>query len=234
MSEKKDAKDAEGLKPVSPDLPVTATGQIISSEVTRDYEKLLYTPERQAKLQKGELSLRDYHAISGPEMLQMALIGFRMYENGKYSEAETVFNGLIALEPREAYYYTALGAVYLAQEQFERAKHNFDMAVTFNPKELAAFVNRGEVHLRLGNIMEAAQDFKAAVDLDPSGKDPLTIRARVLAAAALELLEGGGEPEKKPAAKKAEPARKAEPAKKSEPSRKAPEPARKAPPAKKK
>ncbi|MDP1920701.1 MAG: tetratricopeptide repeat protein [Myxococcales bacterium] len=167
-------------------------------------------------LQKGELTLKDYHAISGPEMLQMALIGFRMYENGKYSEAETIFNGLIALDPREAYYYTALGAVFLAQDEFERAKHNFDTALVFNPKELAAYVNRGEVHLRMGNVMEAATDFKSAVDLDPSGKDPLVIRARVLAAAALELIEnaqGEGDAKKEPA-KKAEPAKKPAPAKK--------------------
>lgn len=206
----------EPPKPISPDVPVTATGQVISGEVTKDYEKILYTPERQKMLQKGELTLKDYHAISGPEMLQMALIGFRMYENGKYSEAETIFNGLIALDPREAYYYTALGAVYLAQDQFERAKHNFDTALVFNPKELAAYVNRGEVHLRMGNVMEAATDFKSAVDLDPSGKDPLVIRARVLAAAALELIEnaqGEGDAKKEPA-KKAEPAKKPAPAKK--------------------
>ncbi|MBE2250988.1 MAG: tetratricopeptide repeat protein [Myxococcus sp.] len=164
-------------------------------------------------LQKGELTLKDYHAISGPEMLQMALIGFRMYENGKYSEAETIFNGLIALDPREAYYYTALGAVYLAQDEFERAKHNFDTALAFNPKELAAYVNRGEVHLRMGNVMEAATDFKSAVDLDPSGKDPLVIRARVLAAAALELIENAQNEGKEPA-KSAEPAKKPAPAKK--------------------
>lgn len=207
----------EPPKPISPDVPVTATGQVISGEVTKDYEKILYTPERQKMLQKGELTLKDYHAISGPEMLQMALIGFRMYENGKYSEAETIFNGLIALDPREAYYYTALGAVYLAQDEFDRAKHNFDTALVFNPKELAAYVNRGEVHLRMGNVMEAATDFKSAVDLDPSGKDPLVIRARVLAAAALELIEnaqGSGGAKKEPA-KKAEPAKKpAAPAKK--------------------
>lgn len=205
----------EPPKPISPDVPVTATGQVISGEVTKDYEKILYTPERQKMLQKGELTLKDYHAISGPEMLQMALIGFRMYENGKYSEAETIFNGLIALDPREAYYYTALGAVFLAQDEFERAKHNFDTALVFNPKELAAYVNRGEVHLRMGNVMEAATDFKSAVDLDPSGKDPLVIRARVLAAAALELIENAqGEGDKKEPAKKAEPAKKPAPAKK--------------------
>lgn len=210
----------EPPKPIAPGIPVTATGQVISGEVTKDYQKILYTPERQEMLMKGELNLKDYHAISGPEMLQMAMIGFRMYESGKYAEAETIFNGLIMLDPMESYYYTAAGAVYLALEQYDRAKHNFDHAIAFNPKELAAYVNRGEANLRMGNIMEAATDFKSAVDLDPTGKDPLALRARILAAAALELIEGaqGGEqeePAKKEPAKKAEaPKKPAAPAKK--------------------
>src|SRR5439155_8218830 len=58
-----------------------------------------------------------------------------------------------------------------------------------NPKEIASYVNRGEVYLRQGKILEAAQDFKKAVDLDPENKDPLSHRARILAAAALETLE---------------------------------------------
>jgi tetratricopeptide (TPR) repeat protein len=166
-----------------------AIGLEISKEATPGWEKLLYTEERAAKVKQGKMNLREYHGISGPEMLQMALIGFRMYEQGKYTEAETVFSGLIQLEPSEAYYYTALGAVYLAQEELDKARLEFDMAIALNPKEVAPFVNRGEVNLRDGKIMEAAEDFARAVALDPKFEDPLTQRARVLAAAALEMIE---------------------------------------------
>jgi tetratricopeptide (TPR) repeat protein len=174
--------------------------------VTPDWEKILYTPERQEKLLKGQISLRDYHAISGPEMLQMALIGFRMYEQGKYSEAKTIFQGLIALDPTEAYYYTALGAVYLAEEDLENAREMFNNSIALNPKEVAPYVNRGEVNLREGKILEAAEDFQKAVELDPKYEDPLTQRARVFAAAALEMIENATKDdpkaEEKPAKKK--------------------------------
>jgi hypothetical protein len=40
-------------------------------------------------------------------------------------------------------------------------------------------------------VLEAAQDFMRAVELDPETKDPLTMRAKVLAAAALEAIEAG-------------------------------------------
>ena len=81
---------------------------------------------------------------------------------------------------------TALGAVHLAKENLDVAMNCFNAAIALNEKEIASYVNRGEVYLRLGKVMEAAQDFKRAVDLDPTGKDPLVHRARVLAAAALE------------------------------------------------
>jgi tetratricopeptide (TPR) repeat protein len=182
---------------------VQGSGLEVGKEATPGWEKILYSEERKAKLAKGEINLRDFHAISGPEMLQMALIGFRMYEQGRYREAKTIFSGLIQLEPSEAYYHTALGAVHLAEEDLDLARRAFDMAIVLNPKEVAPFVNRGEVNLRDGKILEAAEDFASAVALDPKFEDPLTQRARVLAAAALEMLEAAQkEPDEKPAPKK--------------------------------
>ncbi len=172
-------------------------------EVTKDWEKVLYTPERVMKWMKGEITLQDLNAISGPEMLEMAIIGFSMYEQGKFNEAQTIFMGLSELDPTEGYYRTALGAVYLAQEDLEAAEVCFNQAIKINPRELASLVNRGEVYLRQGKIAEAANDFKRAVELDPKGEDPLSHRARVLAGAALEMIQQANAPEAKPAAKPA-------------------------------
>ena len=158
-------------------------------QVTPNWEQILYAPERVEKWIKGEITLRELSAVSGPEMLEMAVIGFSMYEQGKYEEAKVVFQGLISLDPKEGYYVTALGAVHLAQENLYDAEMCFNAAIKLNAKEIASYVNRGEVYLRQGKILEAAQDFKRAVDLDPENKDPLSQRARILAAAALETLE---------------------------------------------
>ena len=148
----------------------------------------------------------------------MAMVGFQLYEQGRLDDAEVIFSGLNALDPRESYYLTALGAVHLAKEDLDMALRCFNQAIKMNNKEIASYVNRGEVHLRQGKILEAAEDFKSAVDLDPKGTDPLTHRARVLAAAALEMIEQAqrgdddAPPEKKPA-KAAAPAKKSAPAK---------------------
>jgi len=122
----------------------------------------------------------------------MAVTGFAMYEQGRYREAKVIFDGLAALDPKESYYRTALGAVFLAQDKLDEAGSEFDAAIKLNKKDIAALVNRGEVRLRKGLLLEAAEDFKSAVDLDPENKDPLSLRARALAAAALETLKQRG------------------------------------------
>ncbi|MGA9521011.1 MAG: tetratricopeptide repeat protein, partial [Myxococcaceae bacterium] len=171
-------------------IPVIANKEKAQKEaVTPDWDKVLYAPERVEKWVKGEITLQELNAISGPEMLEMAVIGFTMYEQGRYAEAKVVFQGLANLDETEGYYRTALGAVYLAEEDLDNALVCFNDAIRLNDKEIASFVNRGEVYLRQGKIIEAAHDFKRAVDLDPENKDPLSHRARVLAAAALETVE---------------------------------------------
>ncbi|HEX8820468.1 MAG TPA: tetratricopeptide repeat protein, partial [Archangium sp.] len=87
------------------------------------------------------------------------------------------------------YYRTALGAICLAMDGFDKALEYFNQALQLNPEDTAALINRGEVHLRLGNTLEAARDFSRVVELDPDNQDPLTERARVLADAAWQSAE---------------------------------------------
>ncbi len=129
------------------------------------------------------------NGTTGPEFLERAMEGFEFYEQGNYTSAREIFEELSEKDPSEAYYRTALGAIFLAEDELDLALENFNQALKLNARDSAALVNRGEVNLRLGNIVEAAQDFARAVDLDPENKDPLTMRARLLAAAALETVE---------------------------------------------
>jgi tetratricopeptide (TPR) repeat protein len=153
------------------------------------WKQALYAPERVAKFVKGEMTLQELHGITGPEMMEMAVTGFTMYEQGQYKQAKVIFEGLSSLDPSEGYYRTALGAVHLAEGNLDAAVKVLDEAVGLDSKDLAAYVNRGEAFLRKGEIIKAAQDFKQAITLDPQGKDPLTRRARALSAAVLKSLE---------------------------------------------
>jgi len=214
-STSKDKKPAEGA--TAGDGPVLDEhGRIKQSkEVTPNWEKVLYSPDRVEKWMRGEMSLQELQGITGPEMLGMAMVGFQFYEQGKFDEAMTIFQGLNSLDPKESYYVTAMGAVHLAKDDLDMAMICFNRAIDLNAKEVASYVNRGEVYLRQGKVQDAALDFKKAVDLDPQGKDPLTARARVLAGAALEMIrevqsgkKGGAKAAAAPAAKAAAPAKK--------------------------
>nr|WP_199243024.1 tetratricopeptide repeat protein [Vitiosangium sp. GDMCC 1.1324] len=127
--------------------------------------------------------------LSGPEILERAMQGFQAYEQGLYDEARAIFEDLAARDASEGYYRTALGAICLAVDELDTALAYFNEALALNPEDCAALVNRGEVNLRLGNILQAARDFSRVVELDPENKDPLTERARILAAAALQSAE---------------------------------------------
>jgi len=154
-----------------------------------EWERALFTQERIDKWLRGEITLQELNAIAGLEMVAMAVIGFSMYEQGRYDEAEVVFRGLCSLDPKEGYYWTVLGAVYLARDDLDSAEACFNSAIQLDEKEIAAYVNRGEVYLRQGRVIEAAYDFKKAVELDAENKNPSSQRARLLAAVALETIE---------------------------------------------
>lgn len=166
-------------------------------------EETLYTPERVAAWVRGELTLAELSAVSGPEMLEMAVVGYAMYEQGRYEQARVIFSGLCALDPKEGYYRTALGAAYLALDELKRAEQAFNAAIALNAREIASYVNRGEVFLRQGKLLDAAKDFKRAVELDPYSRDPITQRARVLAAAALQTLQAAPRPRAAPSGSRA-------------------------------
>lgn len=165
---------------------------------TPGWEKILYSEERINQFANGEISGQELHALTGPQMLYIAVQGFRMFEEGKLEQARLLFVALCQLDPKEAYYRTALGAVLVQMDDIEGARANFTKAIELNPGEIAAYVNRGECYLRDGKIAEAAEDFATAVQLEKklppedTQTRALVQRARVLAAAALEMLEAGG------------------------------------------
>lgn len=134
---------------------------------------------------KATVSNDDAKPLSGPEMLERATEGFNLFQEGRFRESLDLFERLAAMDSTEAYFQTALGACHLALDDLEQAESFFNRAIELDPTDITPFVNRGEVFLRLGKVMEAARDFNHAVSLDPKGEDPLSARARSLAAAVL-------------------------------------------------
>lgn len=159
------------------------------------------TEEQLDGLLNGNYSFQDFFNLSDDVLLAWANQGYFFYNQGKYTEAETIFKGLVTLNAKVAYYHTALGSIYEAQEKYDDALAEFNHALDIDEKDICALVNRGEIRLRKGKVLEAAEDFQKAIGLDdanqeelksknePPNPDPAAQRARALSMVTFEVLK---------------------------------------------
>jgi tetratricopeptide (TPR) repeat protein len=138
---------------------------------------------------KGDITLQELRGITDEEMAAVASLGYTFYENGKLEEAKVIFEGLEAWNPNDGYTYSMLGAIYLLQNENEKAINALNEAIRLDPNNISAYVNRGEVLLKEGKLIEAAEDLKKAIELDKDEKDPSAMRARALVLATRDILK---------------------------------------------
>ena len=143
-----------------------------------------WNPERVQQFLAGQITLGDLEGISKPDQYKMAESGFRFLSEGKREKAKKVFEGLLALDPFDAYFHMALGSIAQQDGKLDDAEKSYSRALEINPFSAPALANRGEARLLLGRLADAMEDLAKAIQLDPEGKDPAVQRARGLAAAA--------------------------------------------------
>ena len=59
----------------------------------------------------GELTLKEIKGYTDDELYAIAHQGYFFLMQGKNAEARTIFEGLVAIDPRNDYYYRALGVI---------------------------------------------------------------------------------------------------------------------------
>ena len=64
---------------------------------------------------QGRVSLKEIVGLSPEELYAIANQGYLFFLQGKIQPAQVIFEGLVAIDPRNAYYYRALGAIYWQQ-----------------------------------------------------------------------------------------------------------------------
>lgn len=174
-----------------------------------------FTEENFKKFLFGKITWAQLEGMTMEQAYAIAEFGYTMYQQGRYKDSRTLFEGLVIGNPYDPYFHAMLGAIYTKLDMHEEAAQEFSIAIELDPEDINSYVNRGELLLQHGEFEYAMEDLKAAIDLDPEGKNPASLRARALAAATAaaikELIErkeaegktGGTPPprgEKKPAA----------------------------------
>ncbi len=128
----------------------------------------------------GKTSLRGLLGVSVESMEPVAALASRWYSQGRYKQAATVFQGLVALDENAYYGHAGLGAIALVQEQYEEASVHLRRAFAIVPDDLTIAVNLGEALVMSGELAEGLQILNTAMDQDPDHKDPFVNRARSL------------------------------------------------------
>jgi len=147
------------------------------------------TEENWEKFVMGEITWAQLEGMTMEEAYAIADLGYTFFEQGKYDDAQTIFEGLVIGNPYDGYFHTMLGAIYAKKGMHEEAAEEYSIAIELDPENISAYVNRGELLLQHGEFEYAMDDLKAAIDLDPNGEDPSGIRARALAAATAAIIK---------------------------------------------
>ena len=126
------------------------------------------------------VTLKDIKGYSDDELYAIAHQGYFFLLQGKNDEGRTIFEGLVAIDPKNDYYYRALGVIYHKLGDPERAIKQFTYATRVAPSNLAAFINRAEVYVATGRRREALADLDHAVNIARDPETPLCRKARAL------------------------------------------------------
>lgn len=133
-----------------------------------------------ARWAAGRITLKELKGYSDDELYAIAHTGYFFLMQGKNNEARTLFEGLVAIDPKNDYYYRALGVIFHKLGDAERAIKQFSYAIQVSPKTASSYVNRAEVYLSLGRSADAANDLRKALEVVTPREPQLARKARAL------------------------------------------------------
>jgi Tfp pilus assembly protein PilF len=136
----------------------------------------------QQKIQRwalGKTSLKNIKGYSEEDLYAIAQTAYFYMMQGKLPQARTLFEGLVAIDPRQEYYYRALGLVCQRMGETERALKQFTYALRINPQSVPALINKAEIHIAQIQYAEAVIELEKASTL-PSHDERLKTKALTL------------------------------------------------------
>lgn len=128
----------------------------------------------------GKLAIKDVVKMTDTEILALLHMGALYYSQGRMDQAQTVLEGVAAVDPDNKYVHAALGALFARKGANDQALESLNKAAKTTPDDIGVYVNRGEVLFKLGRIDDAAKDFKKALEMDPKKTNPAANRARLI------------------------------------------------------
>lgn len=145
--------------------------------------------ERAEAFVRGELTLGELVGVGKPRQVAAARKAHALFRAGKLAEAEKLFQSLVALDPYDGYFHTALGACFQRSRRFAEAVREYARALEIDRENGPARVNRGECLLELGMVEKGLAELGRAAAVTHPDAAPWSRRARALLAAAKRRAE---------------------------------------------
>jgi Flp pilus assembly protein TadD len=144
-------------------------------------------PQLQARLHElvdqwgqGRVSLKQVIGMGEDELYAVAAQGYHLFMQGKNEPARVLFEGLVAMDPRNPYYYRALGAIYWRLREPQLAIRQFTYAIRVSPREISSYINRAEVYVAGRQFKLARSDLQFALSTASAAEAPLVNKARAM------------------------------------------------------
>lgn len=138
---------------------------------------------------EDKVSLAEMKGIKRDDLFRLAEAGYIKFKHGRLDEAEKIYQALIILDHRNAYFHNVMGAIHQKRGRPIEAILEYGIAIKLNKNDVPSYVNRGEIYLRHKNYRKAAEDFRAAIIMDEEGKNLWANRARSLVIAIKRSIE---------------------------------------------
>ena len=122
-------------------------------------------PQLLQKWADGKATLKDVRGYSDEELYSIARTAYYFFYQGRVAEARTLFQGLYAVNPLDAYFARALGVVELAAGNQAGSLAAWDVAVKISPNDPASYVGRAETRIAAGQRGPAMDDLRRASTL---------------------------------------------------------------------
>lgn len=129
---------------------------------------------------QGRVSLKQIVGLQDAELFAIANQGYYLFLQGKSEPARVLFEGLVAIDPRNAYYYRALGAIYWRLKEPQKAVRQFTYAIRVAPREITSYINRAEVYVAQNQFKLARTDLNFALNNAQSHEAPLAKKAQAM------------------------------------------------------
>jgi tetratricopeptide (TPR) repeat protein len=135
---------------------------------------------------RGEISWAEVEGFTSHEAQEARKTACDLAGRGQLRKSAGIFEGLLAINPKDHTSRAALGTVYQKMGRVDDALSAYDGAIATDAHNVVALANRGELRLKSGDLRGGLEDLAHAVDADPDGHSASARRARAIATALVQ------------------------------------------------